>query len=187
MAGQRTRAVRAAVGIVLAIAAIAASGTVCGWAAGADAASKALHLSEVGVESRSSGASPEDWLGGELADGQLVGDSPSVSLAGEATGLEAVPQWFAQELFPLDGMRDIRVSADGGVIGFVASSDEEAALDRFRAELQQGGWVESETGVEECSVFMKGGGTCRWAMVSCIPAGDATSVVVRCVVDQGKP
>ena len=183
MVGQRTRAVRAAVGIVLAIAAIAASGTVCGWATGADAASKALHLSEVGVEGQSSGASPDDWNGGALADGQLAG----VSLAGEATGLEAVPQWFAQELFPLDGMRDIRVSAGGGVVGFVVSSDEEAALDRFRAKLQQGGWVESGTGVEGCSVFMKGGGTCRWAMISCIPVGDATSVVVRCVVDQGKP
>lgn len=205
MAGQKARALRAAAGIALAIAVVAVSGVVCGWATGVDAAGKALRLSDTGMERGSSDASSGSRLGEDLAEVQLadglagtgladgLADSqpadsvPGVSLAGEETGPEAVPSWFAQELFPLDGAQDVRVSAEGDVVGFVVPSGEEASMARFREELQQVGWTESETGIEGCSVFMKGEGVCRWAMISCIPVGDATSVVARCVVDQGKP
>ena len=183
MARQGARAMRAAAGIVLAIAAIAVSGAVCGLAAGADAAVKALSLSDGRVEHGWVSASSESWFEDDSADGQLADDAQGVSLAGEATGLEAVPSWFARELFSLDGARSIRVSAAGDVVGFVVSSDEETSMARFREVLCQGGWTESETGIEGCSVFVKREGECRWAMVSCVPVGDATSVVVRCVVD----
>ncbi len=205
MAGQKARALRAAAGIALAIAVVAVSSVVCGWAASVDAASKALRLSDAGVERGSSDAFLRSRLSEDLAEVQLadglagtgladgLADSqpadsvPGVSLAGEGTGLEAVPSWFAQELFPLDGTQDVRVSAEGDVVGFVVPSGEEASMARFREALCQGGWTESETGIEGCSVFMKGEGICRWAMISCIPVGDATSVVARCVVNREKP
>ena len=180
MVGQRTRAMRATAGIVLAILAIAVSGAVFEWAIGANTASKALCLSDAGEESRWFDA----FSRSDATDAQLAGDSSGVSLAGEATGLEAVPPWFAQELFSLDGMRDIRVSGAGDVIGFVASLDGEDLLARFRTVLQRGGWMESGTGIDGCSVFAKEEGICRWAMVSCVPVGSATSVVVRCVVNR---
>ncbi len=205
MAGQKARALRAAAVIVLAIAAIPVSGVVCGWATGVDVTGKALRLSDAGVEHGLS----DEFSGGrlgegladvrraddfastglvdDLADMQPADSAPGVSIVGEATGPEAVPSWFAQELFPLDGARDVRVSAEGSVVGFVVPSGEESSMARFREELQQVGWTEAETGIEGCSVFVKGEGTCRWAMISCIPVGDATSVVARCIVDQGKP
>ena len=46
------------------------------------------------------------------------------------------------------------------------------------------GWVESETGIEGCSVFVKEGGVCLWAMVSCVPVGEGVSVVVQCVISE---
>ena len=183
MAGQGARAARAAAGIALAIAAIAASGAVCGWAAGADAAAKALSLSDGEAEHEQVDTSSESWLEDDAMDGRAVDGASGVSLAGEATGPEAVPSWFVRELFSLDEARSIRVSATGDVVGFVVSSDEKTSMACFREALCQGGWTESETGIEGCSVFMKREGECRWAMVSCVPVGDATSVVVRCVVD----
>lgn len=180
MAGQRVRAMRAATGIALAIAALAVSGTICEWATGAGAASKALLLSGAEGEREL----PDEPSGLGFVDARLADGASGVSLAGEAVGREAVPPWFEQELFSLDGVGDIRVSGAGDVVGFVVSSDGEEPLNRFRSALQQDGWVESRTGVEGCSVFVKEEGACRWAMVSCVPVGNATSVVVRCVVDQ---
>ena len=105
----------------------------------------------------------------------------SFSIEGEFTGRQAIPSWFVDELSVPNGASDIRVSAAEDVIGW---SVEETAADSFgvmREVLESKGWVESETGGEFCSVFMKTEGVCQWAMVQCVPVGNATSVVVRCI------
>lgn len=177
MAPQGKRALRVALGIVAAIVLVGLSGVADDWASGAGALGSALRLGEA-----ESGDEPI-----ESGFGQWVaGEGECASIAGELTGARAAPSWFASELFVLDGMRDVRVSESGDVFGFTAYGADDAVLDSMRSKLRVNGWVESKTGIEGCSVFMKGEGTCRWAMVSCVAVGDATSVVVRCLVSEDR-
>ena len=54
-----------------------------------------------------------------LEGGSGSGDGDAaVSLAGEQTGIEAVPSWFEEELFALGGAKSVRVSGEGRVVGF---------------------------------------------------------------------
>ena len=107
-----------------------------------------------------------------------------MSLAGEQTGIEAVPSWFEEELFALGGAKSVRVSGEGGVVGFSCAHSAESEFSQIEGELTRKGWVESETGIEGCSVFVKEGGVCLWAMVSCVPVGEGASVVVQCVISE---
>ena len=108
----------------------------------------------------------------------------AVSLAGEQTGIEAVPPWFEEELFALGGAKSVRVSGEGGVVGFSCAHSAESEFSQIECELACKGWVESETGIEGCSVFVKEGGVCRWAMVSCMPVGEGASAVVQCAISE---
>lgn len=120
-----------------------------------------------------------------LEGGSGSGDGDAaVSLAGEQTGIEAVPSWFEEELFALGGAKSVRVSGEGGVVGFSCAHSAESEFSQIEDELACKGWVESETGIEECSVFVKEGGVCLWAMVSCVPVGEGASVVVQCVISE---
>ena len=120
-------------------------------------------------------------LGGGLGSGD---SDAAVSLAGEQTGIEAVPPWFEEELFALGGAKSVRVSGEGGVVGFSCAHSAESEFSQIEGELTRKGWVESETGIEGCSVFVKEGGVCLWAMVSCVPVGEGASVVVQCVISE---
>lgn len=121
-----------------------------------------------------------------LGGGSAASDDGAVaSFAGEQTGEEALPSWFEEELFALDSARSVRVAEAGGVVGFSCAESAEDELSRLREQLSSKGWVESRTGVEGRSVFVKEEGICRWAMVSCVPVGVGTSVVVQCTVGEG--
>ena len=120
-----------------------------------------------------------------LEGGSGSGDGDAaVPLAGEQTGIEAVPPWFEEELFALGGAKSVRVSGEGGVVGFSCAHSAESEFSRIEDELACKGWVESETGIEGCSVFVREGGVCLWAMVSCVPVGEGASVVVQCVISE---
>lgn len=108
----------------------------------------------------------------------------AVPLAGEQTGIEAVPPWFEEELFALGGAKSVRVSGEGGVVGFLCAHSAESEFSRIEGELMRKGWVESETGIEGCSVFVKEGGVCLWTMVSCVPMREGSSVVVQCAISE---
>ena len=108
----------------------------------------------------------------------------AVSLAGEQTGIEAVPSWFEEELFSLGGAKSVRVSGGGGVVGFSCANSAESEFSQIEGELTRKGWVESETGIEGCSAFVKEGGVCLWTMVSCVPMREGSSVVVQCAISE---
>ena len=232
MAGQGTRALRAGVGIALAIAVVVGADAALGLAHGVASAGTVLRIADVqaektggaaaakgdagtdpiaamGAEGAKASGGAETGMGGESdaetrgqtgsqeesenMEGQvrvmfslgLPSDAEAEPLKGEHTGKDAVPSWFLNEIGLPDGARDIRVSEAEDVVGCavddVGGSAEVFAL--ICGRLADAGWAENPTGVEGCSVFTKREGVCRWAMVSCIQVGDATSVVVRCLTE----
>ena len=112
------------------------------------------------------------------------GDGEVAPIADERTGTAALPSWFEDELLSLDSARSVRVSREGGVVGFSRACSADDAFAQVKASLSSKGWFESKTGVERCSVFVKEGGVCRWAMVSCVPVGTGASVVVQCATSE---
>lgn len=88
---------------------------------------------------------------------------------------------FESELFSLAGFSEVRATADGSIVGFVAKDDAANVYERVSARLMQAGWVEVESGLPTVGSFVKAGGLRTWALVSCSGVGAATSVVVQCV------
>lgn len=113
-----------------------------------------------------------------------AGDQAKIALGGEQMGIEAVPSWFEEELFSLGGAKSVRVSGGGGVVGFSCANSAESEFSQIGGELTRKGWIESETGIEGCSVFVKEGGVCLWTMVSCVPMREGSSVVVQCAISE---
>ena len=67
-----------------------------------------------------------------LGGGSGSSDSDAaVSLAGEQTGIEAVPPWFEGELFALGGAKSVRVSGEGGGVGFSCAHSAESEFSRI--------------------------------------------------------
>lgn len=128
-------------------------------------------LGEVAVE-RPARASPlvRAVLGDEAAWEEAVASR---------RGVAAVPPWFAEELFSPDGALESSVSEDGRVVGLVLSGTAAQRAPNVSEELVERGWVGVPSGVDGCATFVKEGGLCRWAMVSCIDVPGGVSVVVQ--------
>lgn len=109
-------------------------------------------------------------LGDEAAWGEAVASR---------RGATAVPPWFAEELFSPDGALESSVSEDGRVVGLVLSGTAAQRASEVSGELVERGWVGVPSGVDGCATFVKEGGLCRWAMVSCIDVPGGVSVVVQ--------
>ena len=124
-------------------------------------------------------------VAGAASWAQQAARTQGAQQAAQAEGGESLPQWFDEELFSLDGCDAVRVAADGAVVGFETDVEAVQALDGIAARLADKGWTRVDSGVEGNAAFVKGGGTCRWAWVSCIGVGGATSVVVQCAADGG--
>lgn len=172
--GQGRRALAALLSIAVAVVLAVAIDDGLGVAGAATKMGRALWAEDAGDQAKFA-----------LEGGSGSGDGDAaVSLSGEQTGIEAVPSWFEEELFALGGAKSVRVSGEGGVVGFSCAHSAESEFSQIEGELARKGWVESETGIEGCSVFVKEGGVCLWAMVSCVPVGEGASVVVQCVISE---
>ena len=172
--GQGRRALAALLSIAVAVVLAVAIDEGLGVAGAATKMGRALLADDVGDQAK---------IVLEGGSGSGGGDA-AVSLAGEQTGIEAVPPWFEEELFALGEAKSVRVSGEGGVVGFSCAHSAESEFSQIEGELTRKGWVESETGIEGCSVFVKEGGVCLWAMVSCVPVGEGASVVVQCAISE---
>lgn len=172
--GQGRRALAALLSIAVAVVLAVAIDEGLGVASAATKMGRVLLADDVGDQAK---------IVLEGGSGSGDGDA-AVSLAGEQTGIEAVPSWFEEELFALGGAKSVRVSGEGGVVGFSCAHSAESEFSQIEGELTRKGWVESETGIEGCSVFVKERGVCLWAMVSCVPVGEGASVVVQCAISE---
>lgn len=93
-----------------------------------------------------------------------------------------LPAYFEEEIGLLDGARDVRANDTGRVVGFLVDGSSHEAFDCVRENMIRTGWSEISLGETEGATFVKEGGSCTWALVTCTQVGPATAVVYRCVV-----
>lgn len=99
-----------------------------------------------------------------------------------ASGKAQLPVYFEREIGLPDGARDTRVDSTGRVVGFLVDGPSHEVFVRMRESMARAGWSEVSLGETEGATFVKEGGLCSWALVTCTQVGSATSVVYRCVV-----
>lgn len=90
----------------------------------------------------------------------------------------SVPEGFEEEVLSLASRGDVRVGADGAVVGFCCSGDAPAALAEVAVELAEKGWMRVESGSDAAASFVKREGHYRWLFVSCTEVSGEVSVVV---------
>ena len=105
---------------------------------------------------------------------------------GLATESGEAPPWFADELFALDEYSNVAVAAGGTVVGFEADGAATHAYAHIAEKMRERGWTEVGSGLAGNGAFVKDGGSCSWAWVSCTDVSGTTSVVVQCVHDGGQ-
>lgn len=89
-----------------------------------------------------------------------------------------VPEGFQDEVLSLEGREDVRVGADGTVVGFVDRADTQEAFASLRGELEDAGWTAIGSGRDDCGSFVKDEGRFTWLFARCVPTGSVTSVVI---------
>lgn len=99
----------------------------------------------------------------------------------EASGL---PGWFQEEVGLLPDARDVRLSNDATVIGYVVDADCQEVLDDLCAHMASRGWTNVPLGQLDGATFVKDSGRCTWVLATCTQVQSSTSVVMRCVHDQ---
>lgn len=104
----------------------------------------------------------------------------------EGRGDETVPPVFEEEVMPLSSCVDVRVAAEGRVVGFLSDERPEAEFALLSSMLRDRGWTSVSSGSELGGSFVKEGGTYIWAFVSCMGIGEGTSVVVNCLTADGE-
>lgn len=92
-----------------------------------------------------------------------------------------LPPYFEQEIGLLAGARDVRVSEDGCVVGYVMDESPPETFERLCMHMRGAGWTEVPLGNIMGATFIKEEGSCTWALASCVEVGCSTSVVFRCV------
>ena len=98
--------------------------------------------------------------------------------AGSSDASAPVPEGFQDEVLSLEGCEDVRVGADGAVVGFVERVGAQEAFASLRGELEDAGWMAIGSGRDDCGSFVKDKGRFTWLFASCVPSGSATSVVI---------
>jgi hypothetical protein len=96
---------------------------------------------------------------------------------------DALPDELTAEVALPVGSRDVRVSPTGTVIGCVVDGvSPQDVLADLRAQMKNLGWSCVPLGGLDGATFVKDGGLCEWALVTCTQTGQSTSVVIRCAV-----
>jgi len=137
-------------------------------------------LSQVDDE-RESPAPPEF---AEVGAGGEAGPTAEEMLEALERRLDAMegspPDSFADEIGLLATSRDVRVSDDGTVVGYLAKGGETEVMAQVAELFGLSGWQCVPLGAVTGATFVKDGGKLRWALVTCTGVGEWTSVVVRC-------
>ncbi len=116
---------------------------------------------------------------------RIAADSGGASEAAASDALGLLPEGFQEEVLRLEDREDVRVAAQGPVVGFVERSDAPSAFAALSAELEAAGWASVDSGRDDCGSFVKEEGRFTWLFVSCVWSGEATSVVITCSASKG--
>lgn len=88
------------------------------------------------------------------------------------------PAGFEDEVLSLSGRSDVRVGADGAVVGFCCPANAAEAFEEVSTDLGNRGWNLVESGSDRSATFVKREGRYRWLFVVCTDVAGETSVVV---------
>lgn len=97
-------------------------------------------------------------------------------------GKQSAPEFFETEIGLLVGARDVRTSGAGRVVGYLVDGDFQETFESVCKLMARSGWTEVSMGEMQGATFVKKGGVCTWALVTCTQVGSATAVVYRCVI-----
>ena len=148
------------------------------------AADAVLKAERPGVAHEAAALAADGWdARGLLAFGEGEGAAGD---ANDAGAVEPLPEGFAEEVMPLDGYADVRVGAEGAVVGFTANAEPARAFEEVRRALCERGWTSVPSGSDAGGSFVKRAGPRTWAYVACVRTGETTSVVVQCAAIDGK-
>ena len=117
----------------------------------------------------------EGWTGGSVA---ALLDGVEERLA---NSIGAVPEAFEREIGLLPNARDVRVSDDGQVVGYVVEGAERVVAADVEALLLGKGWAALPLEGVSGATFVKNSGSLRWALATCTQVSSAVSVVTRCL------
>lgn len=166
---KRTRLERAVAIVVIMTVALAAAI----WMSGGSAAASSGERGEPYVPSLSYEQVLSQVVQGDIGAADVLERAGFVSIAkGE------VPAWFAEELLPVEMLEQGAATQDWSVVRFEDARAPAAALDGIAAVLTEKGWSGYESSAAGTATFVKEGGACQWAMVSCMEVGGVTSVVM---------
>lgn len=126
---------------------------------------------------------PHEGVAEKLRIATASEGASSEAVASDALGL--LPEGFQEEVLRLEDREDVRVAAQGPVVGFVERSDAPSAFAALSAELEAAGWASVDSGRDDCGSFVKEEGRFTWLFVSCVWSGEATSVVITCSASEG--
>lgn len=165
---KRTRLGRAVAIVVIMAVALAAAIWMSGGSASSSGERGEPHVPSLSYEQALSQVVQDD-----------VGTVDALERAGFVSIAKAeVPVWFAEELLPVEMLEQGAATQDWSVVRFEDARAPAAALDGIAAVLTEKGWSGYESSAAGAATFVKEGGTCQWAMVSCMEAGGVTSVVM---------
>lgn len=167
---KRTRLERAVAIVVIMTVALAAAIWMSG---GSAAASSSGERGEPYVPSLSYEQVLSQVVQGDIGAADVLERAGFVSIA-----KAEVPVWFAEELLPAEMLEQGAATQDWSVVRFEDARAPAAALDGIAAVLTEKGWSGYESSAAGAATFVKEGGTCQWAMVSCMEVGGVTSVVI---------
>lgn len=165
---KRTRLERAVTIVVIMAVALAAAIWMSGGSASSSGERGEPHVPSLSYEQALSQVVQDD-----------IGTVDALERAGFVSIAKAeVPVWFAEELLPVEMLEQGAATQDWSVVRFEDARAPAAALDGIAAVLTEKGWSGYESSAAGTATFVKEGGACRWAMVSCMEVGGVTSVVM---------
>lgn len=165
---KRTRLERAVTIVVIMAVALAAAIWMSGGSASSSGERGEPHVPSLSYEQALSQVVQDD-----------IGTVDALERAGFVSIAKAeVPVWFAEELLPVEMLEQGAATQDWSVVRFEDARAPAAAFDGIAAVLTEKGWSGYESSAAGTATFVKEGGACRWAMVSCMEVGGVTSVVM---------
>ena len=130
------------------------------------------------------------WAVGSFLDAHRGGTAPFSARPAKVT-LQSVfadeegrnesarlPAGFEEELFPLTGFYDVRVSQAGGVIGLLSHEPVHEVMEALDRELASRGWAKAPSGQEGCASYVKAEGVYTWLLIACTEVDGDVSVLV---------
>ena len=93
--------------------------------------------------------------------------------------LSPIPVWYSEQVGLPSGAREVRVSADGTVVGFILDGSSDSAVDDMGDRMRAHGWTSADLGGIDGKTYIKTGGEPEWIVMTATQVGSSTSVVMR--------